>query len=191
MQTDDELVQLACAGDKSAFGELMMRYHTLAVHIAHGIIAQEEIVNELLQEAFLSAYLSLHQLRETDRFKQWLTRIVLNTCYTYLRNQHSPTFSLEAFLGGLPEESLAHVPQFSGEPDPQHIVEEREQQQELQKAMHVLTANERAVTHLFYEEQMSVQEIAKHLHISHSAVKSRLFQARKRLRSVLSSPYMS
>ena len=54
MQTDSELVKLAQAGDKSAFGELMMRYHTLAVRVAHSIIAQEEIVNELLHEAFLA-----------------------------------------------------------------------------------------------------------------------------------------
>ena len=86
-QTDRELVTLARAGDKEAFGELLARYQPMALRIAQGMVRQEEVARELVQEAWLAAYLSLHQLRDEERFKSWLYSIVLNVCRSYVRDQ--------------------------------------------------------------------------------------------------------
>jgi len=60
---DGELVILARSGNKEAFGELVERYQPMVRRIAFGVMAQEDWVQEVTQEAFLAAYLSLEQLR--------------------------------------------------------------------------------------------------------------------------------
>ncbi len=105
-QTDRELVILARAGDKEAFGELLGRYQPMALRIAHGMVRQEEVARELVQEAWLAAYLSLHQLRDEERFKSWLYSIVLNVCRSYVRDQKGTTLSLEALLVPIPANLL-------------------------------------------------------------------------------------
>lgn len=178
-KTDGELTALARSGDKQAFGELLERYQAMAIRIARGMVGQEEIARELVQEAFLAAYLSLHQLRDETSFKNWLYSIVLNICRSYLRDQKGRTFSLEALLGGVYFDVVALSDAYI---DPQDAAEEHELRQLVLNAVHALTPKERAVTLLFYYEQLSIPEIATLLEISESAVKSRLFQARKRLR---------
>jgi RNA polymerase sigma factor (sigma-70 family) len=177
-KTDNELVQLARSGDKQAFGELLQRYQAMAMSIARSMLGQEEVARELVQEAFLAAYLSLRQLREDTRFKSWLYSIVLNVCRSYIRSQKGTTYSLEALLGGTRGDALACSDAWI---DPQEVVEERELHQLVLNAVQSLSPKERIATLLFYYEQFSIHEIATLLDISETAVKSRLFQARKRL----------
>ena len=84
---DTELVALARSGDKSAFGQLIERYQPMARRIAIGMVGNENIARELVQEALLQAYLSLNRLRDDERFKSWLYGIVLNVCRSHIRNQ--------------------------------------------------------------------------------------------------------
>ena len=76
--TDSELVALAREGNKDAFGQLIERYTSMVKRIMMGKIAQKEIAQELVQETFLHAYLSLNHLRDDSRFKSWLYGIALN-----------------------------------------------------------------------------------------------------------------
>lgn len=177
-KTDDALIAQVRAGEKQAFGELLERYQDMALRVARGMVEREDVARELVQEAFLAAYLSLHQLREAGNFKRWLYSIVANTCRHYLRTQTGISLSLESLLGGVQPQDLPGV-----SIDPQDLVEEQEEQQRMLDAINALSAKERAVTLLYYYEQLSIEEIAMLLEISRSAVKSRLFQARKRLRS--------
>ncbi len=68
-QSDDELVALASAGDKEAFGELAERFFSMAVRIAFGMVNDGWLAEELAQEAILQAYLSLDRLRDDSRFR--------------------------------------------------------------------------------------------------------------------------
>lgn len=61
------MTALARSGNKQAFDALLERYQAMATRIAQGMVGQEEIARELVQEAFLAAYLSLHQLRSDTR----------------------------------------------------------------------------------------------------------------------------
>ena len=182
--SDAELVRAACAGRREAFGLLIERYQPLAERIARRMIAREEVARELVQEALLAAYLSLAQLREPERFKAWLYSIVLNVCRSHLREQRTDVLSLDELLGGLhyngplfPESLL----------DPQEVAEEQELQRLVHSAVQQLPPRERSATLLFYYEQLTLQEIAGILDISVAAVKSRLFQARRRLRRRLAA----
>ncbi|HEY7417178.1 MAG TPA: bifunctional nuclease domain-containing protein [Ktedonobacteraceae bacterium] len=184
LRSDRELVLLARSGNKEAFGELVERYQPMARRIASGLMAQEDQVQEVIQEAFLAAYLSLDQLREPQRFKAWLYSIVLNVSRTFFKESKLNPLSLENLMGGIYRELLPLSDAFV---DPQEVAEEQELHRLLLSAIQSLSQKERAATLLFYFEQLSLQEVAAILGISVTAVKSRLFKARSQLRRQLLS----
>jgi RNA polymerase sigma factor (sigma-70 family) len=181
-KADTELVALARSGNKDAFSQLIERYQLMAKRIALGMIAREDIARELVQEAILEAYLSLDHLRDNARFKGWFYGIVLNVCRSYLREQKTDTYSLEAMMGGVRCDALA-LP--SAALDPQEVAEQRELHSIVLKAIQDLSPKDRGATLLFYYEQLSLREIAALLGVSVVAVKGRLYRAREQLREQL------
>jgi RNA polymerase sigma factor (sigma-70 family) len=178
--TDAELVSKSRAGDKQAFGQLIERYEEMAWRVAARMVANENIARELAQEAMLEAYLCLDRLREATRFRSWLYGIVLNVCRSYLRDQKGDLFSWQARRGGLRSLPWAELPA-----DPHLITEAQERERLVLAAIDGLSPKNRAVTLLFYYEQLSLQEIAGRLGISVVAVKGRLYKARQQLRPQL------
>jgi RNA polymerase sigma-70 factor, ECF subfamily len=83
-QSDRELICLAQQGNKAAFSRLVLRYQPLAHRIAKRAIGNEDVVQELVQDAMLQAYLSLAKLNDPTCFQSWLYGIVLNLCRNHL-----------------------------------------------------------------------------------------------------------
>jgi len=185
-KSDAELMALARSGDKDAFGHLAERYQQMIERIATGMVANAYLAQELAQEAILQAYLSLDRLRDDRQFKNWLYGITLNVCRSYLRDQKTDFFSLEALMGGMWFETTSFL---DGSLDPQMIAEERELHRIILHAVHTLKSSERLATMLFYYEQRSLREIAAILGISVAAVKGRLHKARKHLKEQLATLY--
>jgi RNA polymerase sigma-70 factor (ECF subfamily) len=92
-KSDSDLVALARAGDKAAFGRLIERYQTMVYHVALKTVRNEYLAQELAQEALLQAYLSLDRLRDAARFKNWPYGAALNVCKSYLRQQKMDFFT--------------------------------------------------------------------------------------------------
>lgn len=183
-QTDIELVNAARNGDKRAFGHLVERYQSMAYGVALRMVGHEEVARDLAQEAILQAYLSLERLRQPSRFGSWLHGIVLNVCRGYFRDQKIDFTSLESLAGGLRYDD----PLFNAQGiDPLEVVEARERQRMMLAAVEGLSDKNRTAVLLFYYEQLSVREIAALLEISVSAVKSRLYRSRQRLKHSLAA----
>ena len=181
-QSDTELIFLALQGDTTAFGQLVWRYQPMAQHIAKRMIGNEDLAQELVQEAMLQAYLSLKTLREPKSFKSWLYSIVVNLCRNDLRRRKVIPFSLETMIEDLGTEPLSID---RNSPDPQQIAEQKEIYTALLKAIDTLSHRNRLAILLFYQEQLSLQEVANRLNISVSAVKGRLHKSRHQLRKQL------
>ncbi len=179
---DAELVALARAGDKRAFGELVERYQPMALRVAVRLTAHEELARDLAQEALLEAYLSLRHLRDEARFGSWLYGIMLNVCRGYLRDRRADFFSLEAMRGGTRIDGPLPI---DPAPSPQEIAEERDLHRHVLAAVAALPPSEREATLLFYYDQLTVREIAAALGITANAVKARLHKSRRRLRQSL------
>lgn len=184
-RTDSELVVAARTGDKAAFGHLVDRHLPMARRLAMRMIGNQEIAWELAQEALLQAYLSLDKLREPASFPSWLHGIVRNVCRSHLRSQKLTVYSWEAINGGsqYPPEWLV------GTGDPAADWEEADRDQQVQAALATLSTKNQSATWLFYFQQWSIEEIAAHLDVSVNAIKGRLHQARKQLRSQLAPLY--
>ncbi len=174
---DAELVALARAGDKDAFGQLAERHQRSARAVALRTVADPDVANDLVQEALVQAYLSLGHLRDGSRFGSWLYGIVLNVCRSYVRARQALS-SREAQAGGI---QLDEISLPSLDPGPHEVAEEQEFHRAVLAAVGALPVSDRTVTLLYYYEQLSLREIAAILGVSVVGVKVRLHRARKRL----------
>ncbi len=181
--TDAELVALARGGTPAAFDHLVHRYLPMARRTAAGMVADDDVASDLVQEALLQAYLSLAHLRDGARFPAWLRGIVRNVCRGYLRDRKSEWLSLEALTGGLQLDIRADTR------DPQRIAEGREQWGAARAALAALAPRDRAVASLFFVEQHSLREIAAATGLTVAAVKNRLYRVRQALRERLADAY--
>ncbi|QBD76430.1 sigma-70 family RNA polymerase sigma factor [Ktedonosporobacter rubrisoli] len=185
---DAELVSLARVGDKQAFHELIERYQVMAMCLGLRFCGEQETARELVQEAILQAYLSLDQLQHEERFKNWFYGIVLNVCRNWRRTSRQDQFvSLDGLANSRSFESSLLENANSLYIDPQEIIEAQELRKLVEQAMNMLSLNKRQVAHLFYYEDLSIQEIAHLLNISPMAAKSRLHKGREQLRAYLQS----
>lgn len=154
-----------------AFGEIVRRFQDLAFGCAYAVLGDFHQAEDAAQEAFLSAWRNLDQLRKPEAFPGWFKRIVLTQCNRQTRGKRLETLSLT---------TLADVPEAHS--DPREVVEQREFQAQVREAIESLPESERLVTTLFYIGDYSQNELAAFLELPVTTVKKRLFCARRRLR---------
>ena len=125
----------------------------------------------MVQEAVIKAYTGRDRLRRPEYFKTWLTRILINECYTFLRRQKK-YFPLEETVerGSVTQEAWAPV---------------REEYLDLYRAMEEISEKDRLCIQLYYMEDYSVRQIAQILRVPEGTVKSRMRRARQQLRGLL------
>ena len=186
-KTDVELVALARCGNKTAFSHLIKRHQTLVLRLAQKMMSRKDIAKELVQEAFLQAYLSLDRLREDDKFQSWLCGIVINVCRSHIRHQKLDFLSFEEIMGGIKLDGDIFT---SASPSPMKVAQEQELYSLVLEAVNSLSPKNRTTVLLFYFEQLTIYEISALLDSSVTAVKGRLYKARKQLKDKLLPLYL-
>lgn len=172
--TDSRLVARALAGEAWGFEELVRRHLRSAHAVALGVLGNPADAEDVCQEAFLIALERLEECREPQRFAAWLMRIVRNRALNFRESR-----SLRA---GVPLERAAEA---AGGDDPGREAERSELRQRLLAALAVLPESQREVVLLHDLEGWRHREIAELLGTSEGAVRVRLHEARRRLRSEL------
>jgi RNA polymerase sigma factor (sigma-70 family) len=156
-----------------AFGEIVRRFQDMAFGCAYAVLGDFYLAEDAAQEAFLSAWRNLDQLREPKAFPGWLKRIVLTQCNRLTRNKQLELVALEEIEG---------VPAPAHEADVPAIAAHNDQQARVLAAIQSLPENERMVTALFYLGDCTANEIAGFLELPLTTVKKRLHTARHKLR---------
>src|SRR4051795_7836464 len=103
--SDAELVVAARRGDKRAFVEIVARHQAMVCGTALSILGDFSASEDAGQEAFLTAWRKIHELREPGRLRAWLGQIARNAALGQLRRKRG-----EAPLEGvetLPDEAPA------------------------------------------------------------------------------------
>ena len=95
----DATIRRFLGGDGDAFNKLVREWETKVFNLAWRYLGSREDAQDVVQETFLSAYLSLKNLREPKSFPAWLYRIAVNHCRARWRNR-SNDLSLEDPLPG-------------------------------------------------------------------------------------------
>ena len=153
-----------------AFGEIVTRFQNMAYACAYAVLGDFCLAQDAAQEAFISAWLKLHQLQQPEAFPGWFRRIVLTECNRLMRGKRLQIVPLE--VGA----SVA-----SADPDPHLVTEKHELQEKVQASIKALPEGERMVTTLFYVDGYSQKEISEFLEVPLTTVAKRLYSARDRL----------
>jgi RNA polymerase sigma-70 factor, ECF subfamily len=181
--SDSSLVAAAKYGDTRAFEELVCRYERRVLAVAQRITSNREDAEDVAQESFHKAFLHLDTFEERARFSTWLTRIVVNEAYMLLRRRQGVVeVLLENEDDALKSASKAFVDQ---RPSPEESCWRRERTELLTAAINRLRPTIRRTMLLRDIEERSVEETARILGTSISAVKARLFHGRRRLRETV------
>lgn len=179
--SDQDLVRQTLAGEQRAFEVLVHRYQRLVFRVIHGVAPGAE-VEDIAQEVFLRAYRSLGQVRDDSRLGPWLIRIAVNLCYDHLRRlrrRQERSFSELTEREGMVLERLMSDETALAQIDRLALRELAE------RLVGQLAPQDRAVLLLKEREGMETREIARTLGCSETAVRLRLFRARRALRKVL------
>jgi RNA polymerase sigma factor (sigma-70 family) len=158
---------------EEAFGELIARFESVAHGWAYNALGDAHLAQDVAQEAFLTAYQKIDQLRDPATFPGWLKRIVLTYCNRATRRKSPALTPFED------EDTPLQA-------DPAASAEDREMKDQVNRAVRALPDHEREVTELFSITGYSQQEIAEQLALPLTTVKKRLQYAREHLRETIS-----
>src|SRR2546423_7271946 len=82
---DAQLVQLARQRDGAAFRTIMQRHNRRLYRMARSVVLNDSEAEDVVQEAYVRAFISLDQFRGESSLATWLSRIVLNEALGRLR----------------------------------------------------------------------------------------------------------
>jgi RNA polymerase sigma-70 factor (ECF subfamily) len=126
------------------------------------------------QEAFIRAYRHLDSYDPGRPFSSWLFSITSHYCIDRLRRRRIDWLPLK-------EEIAEPVSLASASPNPEAVVTDQDREAWIQELMNALSPTDRAALTLHYWYDCSYKEIAEVLDLTVSAVKSRLYRARRAL----------
>jgi len=174
-------------GDLSALETLVKRYQVQAVHAAYAIVYDRALAEDIAQTAFVKVAERIHQFDEERPFAPWFFRIVVNDAIKAARKQKA-IISLDEQFG----ESTKRLAELLIDPTirPEQVLEQKETRQNILKAIHSLSPDQRAVIVMRYFLEMSEADMVTKMERPLSTVKWWLREARNRLRSLIGSSSM-
>ncbi|MCM8772264.1 MAG: RNA polymerase sigma factor [Candidatus Omnitrophica bacterium] len=157
------LVKLAQSGNKEAFIALLKSVEKKLFRVASIISPQE--ADDIIQETFLQAYLSIKKFRGNSSFYTWIYRIMMNIIYKKNRRKKLvfKNYYSTSYLDNEDEEL-------------------KERLRECLRKLHPMFSE---IITLFYFEDYTIKEISELLKIKEGTVKSRLFKAKKLLKKMI------
>jgi RNA polymerase sigma-70 factor, ECF subfamily len=165
---DPELVRRTTRGELSAFEQLVDRHQPVVVRVAARIVGADD-AEDVSQDAFLRAFHRLEHFRGDAPFRSWLLRITHNAALDHLGRRRPDPVDPTTFEGS---EALAPRP-------PAERLEQRERIERLERKLHGLSYQHRAVLVLRDAEGLSYEEIAEITDTPLGSVKGRLHRARR------------
>lgn len=175
---DSNVIERVLAGDIKAFEFLVGKYQKKIYFLALRMTKNHDMADELAQESFVKAYVSLASFQKGRSFYTWLYRIAVNLILNYLKHK-SFTVSLDSPSG---RTFIENVPE---SPDQLTRLIDQEQMEVFQKALDRLQPAQRAIFMLKTHDHLSYDKIAEIMECSVGTVMSRLFRARAKIRKAM------
>jgi RNA polymerase sigma-70 factor (ECF subfamily) len=174
------------AGRDSAYEDLVRRYSGRLLAVARRYLQSEEDARDAVQDAFASAFRSIHGFEGGARLSTWLHRIVVNAALMKLRTRRrKPEESIEELLPRFLEDGHQESPAVPWTRGAHGHLERAESRRLVREAIDRLPESYRTVLLLRDIEELETEEAARALGISGAAVKTRLHRARQALRTLL------
>lgn len=154
----DNLVKRAQRGDADAFAELVQSQMQNMYKTARAMLRNDEDAADAISDTILTCWEKMEQLKKTEFFKTWMTRILINKCNDYLRQRKK----------AYPVEEVEETP----------ISSEEYENVEWMELINCLDEKYRLIMVLYYVNGLKTTEIGSILHMPDSTVRTRLARGR-------------
>ena len=175
-----EAVILAKEGKEQGYNFLYMQTYQKNYYVAFQYMKQEDIAQDVLQDAYCKAFNNLKQLQDAEKFPSWMARIVTTTALDALKKRKIILFSqLQKEDDEISMEEMLEDERTDTQPE--LAIDQKETQRLVQEMIDTLSEEQKMCIMMYYIEEMSVKEIAQTLDVSENTVKSRLNYGRKNI----------
>ena len=178
MNDDAQLIDQTLAGHSAAFGQLVQKYQDRLYNTVVHVAGNAEDARDVVQDAFVQAFLKLDTFQGSSAFYTWLYRIAFNVAATH-RRRRRPTQSIEHA-----REISGSEPRDNGD-DPNETLQRKECCLQVRQAIGQLSEEHRTVIVLREIDGCCYETIAEILDLPIGTVRSRLHRARLQLREEL------
>lgn len=168
---DSFLVLQYQSGNNKALELLVSRHHKKLCRHAHWYVHDFDISKDIVQDCWATIINKLYGLKDPNSFGSWAMRIVTRKSLDFLNRDSRNRERLKQY-------------RFNSEVY-ENVNDRSLEIRKLKKAISTLTTDQQVVLRLFYTEEYTLKEIGNILEISVGTVKSRLFHAREKLKTIL------
>lgn len=167
-------------GQPAAFDPLVEKYQRPVYNLCYRMLGEATAAEDATQEVFLRAYAKLHSYDPARQFSTWLFAIASHYCLDQLRQRRLRLIAWEDLS------PTWHKTPPTDQPEARLL--QAEAGQAIQSLLENLSPEYRAVVILKYWHHLSYEEMAHTLQTSVSAIKSKLFRARRAMAAQIHRP---
>lgn len=168
-----EIINRVKNGDTAAFSVMVDRFQTSVYNLCYRMLSYNvRDAEDAAQEVFVKIWTNIGRFDAQRTFSTWVLAIATNHCIDMIRKKRVATVEIDETMEEVIPDRVA---------TPKEALRDRERADEVRSLLDGLTEVDRAIIVLRYWDDLSDREIGAAVGLSESAVKSRLFRARKQL----------
>ena len=183
MNSESQLIDESVRGNTTAFGELVRIHQDRLFNAVAHFVGNATEAEDVVQEAFVQAYLKLDTFQRTSAFYTWLYRIAINTAKNHLVASGRKPVSYD--LDTQDPEQAGILNELRELDTPEALVQSEEIRDTINRAIHALPEELRTAILLREIEGLSYEEIAQTMECPVGTVRSRIFRAREAIDKAL------
>ncbi len=166
---DMELARRCSAGDRAAQQTLFQDYRARVHATLYRILGSNRDMEDLIQDSFLQVFRSIHSYRGDARLATWVSRVSARVAYAYLSKRKLATVALESAAEPI------------GNTDTERQIIARQATERLYQALDAIDPKQRIAFALHVIDGRPLKEVAEITDTSLTAVKTRIWRARKEM----------
>ena len=152
----------------ASFEKLLLQYKSYLYKVAYTYVKDKQVALDILQETSFKAWLNIHTLKDEEKFKPWITKILVNTALNYIKKESKVIYMEDENSIIYSEKSIS--------------IEEK---LDLYDAIDLLKPKYKTVIILKYFDDMKIEDISYVLNTPENTVKSHLKRAKESLSIIL------
>lgn len=165
------LINKSVQGEQNAFEELIRKYQDMVYGLAFHMIGNFTDAQDITQQVFIAVYLKLSELKDPNKFVNWLKRITVNACNLWLREQNIISRFYERIGNNSHPVST-----------PEQEYEKKELSLIVSNALESLSEKNRLAVTLYYIDGLTQSEVAQFLGTTTSTVEKRISRSKRQLK---------
>lgn len=172
---DSWLVLQTRTGNKKALGLLVKRWHKKLCKQAYWYTKDKDLAKDIVQDCWSIIIMKIGGLKDNSSFGSWALSIVTRKSIDSLRKNQREFNNLEWYY----DNNSITYNETNFDDSSENLIGK------LRTSINELPAQNQIVLHLFYLEELSIKQISEVLALPEGTIKSRLFNAREKLKKVL------